>query len=90
VAVQPTVEGRQAARQILDSRGGPLATLVDRLDDEDRTKLTELLSTLLRHIYDQVPDADRLCRLCDRDACLSEERICPVGQAGRDAAQADG
>lgn len=90
VAVLPTGDGQRAAREILGSRGGPLAQLVDRFDDEDRAKLTELLSTLLGHVYDQLPDAQRLCRLCDRDACLSERRICPVGQASRDAARADG
>jgi MarR family transcriptional repressor of emrRAB len=62
---------------------------VDRLDAEDRTRLEELLSLLLGRLYDQAPDAERLCRLCDRDACLAEQQICPVGQAERDA-QADG
>jgi hypothetical protein len=30
---------------------------MDRLDAEDRTRLEELLSTLLGRLYDQAPDA---------------------------------
>ena len=89
VAVHPTAGGSAAARHVLGSRGGPLLALVDQLDDDECASLSELLSTLLTRIYDRVPDAERLCRLCDRHACLAEQGVCPVGQAERDAAGVD-
>jgi MarR family transcriptional repressor of emrRAB len=90
LAVHPTDLGQRTAQSVLGSRGGALARLVDNLDPAERAGLEELLNTLLRHVYAIAPDADRLCRLCDRDACLAEEHVCPVGQAERDAAQPDG
>lgn len=83
VAVHPTADGARTAEQILGARAEPLVSLVGRLDDADRTRLDELLSKLLAHLYDDVRDNELLCRLCDRAACTAGGHTCPVGEASR-------
>jgi DNA-binding MarR family transcriptional regulator len=85
VAVHPTATGTHAANEILGSRGGPLTALVESLDDADRKRLEDVLVALLRHVYQRMPDAERLCRLCDRAACITHDEVCPVGAAEREA-----
>ncbi|MBK1788095.1 MarR family winged helix-turn-helix transcriptional regulator [Prauserella cavernicola] len=81
--VEPTRAGRQAARKVLAARGGPLTDLVGALGEEDQKTLGRLLTTLLTRLYDEVGDAQYLCRLCDRKCCATGA-MCPVGQAERD------
>lgn len=83
VAVHPTADGARTAEQILGARAEPLVSLVGRLDDADRTRLDELMSKLLAHLYDDVRDNELLCRLCDRAACTAGRHTCPVGEASR-------
>ncbi|PRX99008.1 MarR family winged helix-turn-helix transcriptional regulator [Allonocardiopsis opalescens] len=82
VTVHPTRAGRRAARRLLAARGGPLAEAVAALDDDDRQALAGLLAKLLARLYEQVGDAQYLCRLCDRAACTANAS-CPVGAAER-------
>lgn len=80
--VHPTRAGRQAARRLLAARSSPLTDVVAALDEDEQTTLAELLSKLLGRLYDQVGDAQYMCRLCDRRCCTAEAS-CPVGQAER-------
>jgi MarR family transcriptional repressor of emrRAB len=83
VAVRPTPAGTAAADSLLDARGGRLAALVGTLPSEDRDALARVLERLLAAVYDEVRSAERVCRLCDRRACVTDA-VCPVGQAERD------
>jgi MarR family transcriptional regulator, negative regulator of the multidrug operon emrRAB len=80
--VYPTRSGRRAARRILAARGDPLNTVLDGLDEHEQQVLAGLLTKLLTHLYDQIGDAQYMCRLCDR-TCCTRESTCPVGQADR-------
>ena len=84
VSVQLTEAGRGTAQHLLAARGGRLTAVVQRLDESDQTTLARLLSSLLEALYSEIGNADRMCRLCDRPACLANQAICPVGQAERD------
>jgi MarR family transcriptional repressor of emrRAB len=86
VAVHLTDEGRNAAADLLDARGGRLTALVGELPPEDQEALAALLDRLLRTVYAEVGSAERVCRLCDRPTCTEAGAICPVGQAERDQA----
>jgi MarR family transcriptional regulator, negative regulator of the multidrug operon emrRAB len=83
VAVQPTAAGRAAADALLHARGGRLTALVATLPAAEREALTAALERLLAAIYGEVGSSERVCRLCDRDACTAGT-VCPVGQAERD------
>jgi MarR family transcriptional repressor of emrRAB len=82
VAVHPAPDGRAAARRILRARSSRLADLVGRLDEAERSALDGVLGRLLSFAYEDVPSSDRLCRLCDREACVADAE-CPVGAAER-------
>lgn len=84
VAVRPTELGTQAAHSLLASRGSALRTAVGRLDEDEQAQLDGLLAKLLTGLCSEPGDAEHLCRLCDRDACLARGAVCPVGQADRD------
>ncbi|WP_329288202.1 MarR family winged helix-turn-helix transcriptional regulator [Streptomyces pseudovenezuelae] len=76
--------GEQAAHTLLACRGEVLRQALGNLDDGEREQLGELLSKLLTGLYRQPGDAEKMCRLCDRSACVEGGRSCPVGQADRD------
>ncbi|GAA1774329.1 MarR family transcriptional regulator [Streptomonospora arabica] len=86
VAVRPTETGTQAARGLLTARTESLKEVVDHLEESERADLDRLLAKLLDGLHRAPGDADRLCRLCDRSACVNRGQICPVGQAERDSA----
>jgi DNA-binding MarR family transcriptional regulator len=79
-AVHPTRAGRQAVRRLLAARGGPLSDVVAALDENEQQLLAGLLTKVLTRLYDQVGDAQYMCRLCDRNSCTTGD-TCPVGQA---------
>ncbi|MEU3274391.1 MarR family transcriptional regulator [Saccharomonospora sp. NPDC006951] len=83
VTVGLTGEGRRVALGLLDARGTGLKSVLDVLSPDERRQLGDLLSTLLTRIYQDVGNADLLCRLCDRASCTTGA-VCPVGQAQRD------
>lgn len=89
VAVHPTGDGIAAAEHILDARSGRLAAMTRPLDADEREVLTGLLNKLLAGVYDQVRDAERVCRLCDRAACVADDHTCPVSDARRSAEKID-
>lgn len=84
VAVRPTDLGTRAAHSLLTARGGALRAALGHLDEREQAQLDGLLTKLLAGLYSGPGDAERLCRLCDRDACLARGAVCPVGQADRD------
>jgi MarR family transcriptional regulator, negative regulator of the multidrug operon emrRAB len=81
--VHPTRSGRRAARRLLAARGSPLSDVVSTLDEDEQQMLAGLLTKLLTRLYDELDNAQYICRLCDRGSCTTES-ICPVGQAERD------
>ncbi|MBE1530461.1 MarR family winged helix-turn-helix transcriptional regulator [Actinomadura algeriensis] len=84
VRVRPTPAGRAAARAMLAARDAPLARVLAGLDDGEREMLAALLGKLLGRLYDEIGDADVMCRLCDR-TCCTDGAVCPVGEADRRA-----
>jgi MarR family transcriptional regulator, negative regulator of the multidrug operon emrRAB len=86
VAVHPTDAGRAASADLLDVRGERLTTLVGTLPPSDQETLAGVLERLLRALYTELGNAQRVCRLCDRPCCTEAGAICPVGQAERESA----
>jgi MarR family transcriptional regulator, negative regulator of the multidrug operon emrRAB len=86
VAVHPTDAGRAASADLLDVRGERLTTLVGTLPPSDQETLAGVLERLLRALYTELGNAQRVCRLCDRPCCTEAGAICPVGQAERERA----
>ncbi|PPS73392.1 MULTISPECIES: MarR family winged helix-turn-helix transcriptional regulator [Streptomyces] len=84
VSLQLSDGGAQAARTLLACRSDVLRQALNRLDDGEREQLGQLLSKVLTDLYRQAGDAERICRLCDRRACVRNGATCPVGQADRD------
>ncbi|GGR88035.1 hypothetical protein GCM10010252_28570 [Streptomyces aureoverticillatus] len=84
VAVRPTEAGTAAAHRLLAARGDALRAALHHLGRDERAQLDLLLGKLLTGLYQQPGDAERLCRLCDRDVCVKNRATCPVGQADRD------
>jgi len=82
MTVHPTDAGRQTTHRLLTARGDPLTEVVSALDEDDRQALAGLLAKVLTQIYEQVGDAQYMCRLCDRNRCQAES-TCPVGEAER-------
>ncbi|MGP3999472.1 MarR family winged helix-turn-helix transcriptional regulator [Streptomyces sp. 8N706] len=83
VAVEPTEEGREAARRALSARQRELDALTGRLTAVQREALETALEPLLDTLFDEVGSEYVLCRLCDRAACVRGGRRCPVGSAAR-------
>jgi MarR family transcriptional repressor of emrRAB len=83
VAVGLTSAGRQAAQGLLEARGVGLTELIKVLSPGEQEQLADLLGKLLTRIYQDVGNAELLCRLCDRASCV-HGAVCPVGQAERD------
>ncbi|MFJ6392946.1 MarR family winged helix-turn-helix transcriptional regulator [Streptomyces sp. NPDC091972] len=75
--------GEQAARALLACRGEVLRQALSHLDEGEREQLGTLLSKLLTGLYRQPGDAEKICRLCDRSACVAGGETCPVGQTDR-------
>jgi DNA-binding MarR family transcriptional regulator len=81
VAVDLTPAGRAAARRALEAREAVLADALRAVPDA--AALEPLLESLLRGLHTEVGSGDLMCRLCDRPGCVSQQRSCPVGEAGR-------
>lgn len=88
VSVVLTTAGRRAGREILDARHDALAEVLESLDPADRIALERLCEKLLGGLTASRPDARRICRLCDPDACGHYDGRCPVTQAADRAQRA--
>lgn len=82
MTVRPTEHGHRLAQQLLRGRSTPLMGIVTRLGEPDQERLAGLLEEILTHLYDDVGQGQRICRLCDRASCV-RSATCPVGQAER-------
>lgn len=81
VYVVLTDRGADAARAVLRGRSERLAGLLDGFSAAERRSLADLHAKILTNIYRGAPDANLICRLCDRAGCVSTGERCPVGQA---------
>ena len=77
-AVRPrlTEAGVAEAGRILAARRAALRPLLDLLSDADVTALTAILERLLDAMTDDFDAGERICRLCEVDACPQND--CPV------------
>jgi MarR family transcriptional repressor of emrRAB len=71
-----TDAGRVKLEEILTARRAALLDLVVVLDDAELDQLVPVLERLLAARTTGRPALERICRLCDRAACLR----CPVGR----------
>jgi MarR family transcriptional regulator, negative regulator of the multidrug operon emrRAB len=80
-ALELTPEGRRTARRILARRQHELETMLGLLDDEEQRKFVESAERLLRRVAAEGDEGDRICRLCDHDACGHSTGTCPLTAA---------
>jgi DNA-binding MarR family transcriptional regulator len=73
-----TDDGICRAEQVLDDRERALSRAVDALSEREQRSLETLLAKMLAHAADDRSSCLKLCRLCDRDACRSGDRGCPL------------
>jgi DNA-binding MarR family transcriptional regulator len=78
VALHLTAAGHRTAARLLADRGRELGDLVAVLDAGERRQFERLLERIVSGLADDLPEALRCCRLCDRDACYRPGRDCPL------------
>jgi DNA-binding MarR family transcriptional regulator len=76
-----TPAGTERAERVLSERQDALTRAVDVLTEQEQRTLESLLDKLLAHAADDRPSCLRVCRLCDRTACRSQGRDCPLQDA---------
>ena len=81
VPVVLTARGRRTARKVLAARAERLGGLLEGLSGPEQRTLARLLGTVLADVYEAMPDARLICRLCDRSGCVRTAERCPVGAA---------
>jgi MarR family transcriptional repressor of emrRAB len=78
VSVRLTAKGERRAQAILARRASELEGVLSALTPAEQKQLTRLHEKLLGQLPDGVPDARRVCRFCDVDACGHYDGRCPV------------
>ncbi|UMG91916.1 MarR family winged helix-turn-helix transcriptional regulator [Nocardioides sp. TF02-7] len=73
-----TAAGTAVAQEVVDDRAAVLADCLGPLDGDDRARLERLLERLVGGSASDLVPALRTCRLCDRPACRSNDRDCPL------------
>ncbi|MGI8680354.1 MAG: MarR family winged helix-turn-helix transcriptional regulator [Jatrophihabitans sp.] len=76
--VKLTGAGRNRARAVLNARSKAMADALAGLPERDRRELERLLDLLVGTLAETRLPALRVCRLCDRSACASDGRECPL------------
>jgi DNA-binding MarR family transcriptional regulator len=71
--------GRSRAHVVLAARRGAMAQALEGLSAADRRELERLLEVLVGGLATTRLPALQVCRLCDRTACASNGRDCPLG-----------
>jgi MarR family transcriptional regulator, negative regulator of the multidrug operon emrRAB len=89
VSVTLTARGRTIGRDILSARERALTEVLAGLGSSERRALAGACERLLDSLTASRADAQRICRLCDPDACGHYEGRCPVTLAA-DRATAHG
>jgi DNA-binding MarR family transcriptional regulator len=80
VSVRLTAKGNRRAQAVLARREQELGVVLGVLSAEEQGQLTRLHEKLLAHLPDGPPDARRVCRFCDVQACGHYDGRCPVTQ----------
>jgi DNA-binding MarR family transcriptional regulator len=88
VALWLTPAGRRAARRIRAQREAALEGALAPLGAAERAGLAHAAELVLAGMAADAPRGDRICRLCDTDACGRLRGDCPVARAARRAAGA--
>ncbi|TDC08332.1 MarR family transcriptional regulator [Nonomuraea longispora] len=83
VTLSLTETGRATTQHILGARATPLSGVLDCLDEGEQQTLSGLLVKILTQLYQDNGNAQYICRLCDRGACVAGHAPCPVGEAER-------
>ena len=73
-----TASGRRRATTALRARSETLASSIEVLTAAERDELENLLGRLVSSLTRARQPALHTCRLCDRDACASGGRACPL------------
>ncbi len=76
IAIHLTTAGEVVARQVLDRRHCVLRASLTPLDGPERAVLTTMLEKILSSITAGPDHGERICRMCDLDACPTPS--CPV------------
>jgi DNA-binding MarR family transcriptional regulator len=77
VLVHLTPSGRAAAERIIAARGEAISDVVGPLSDAEQRALLRVLDRVLARETTGRAHAQRICRMCDSDACGHPEH-CPV------------
>lgn len=73
-----TAAGRERAATLLRDRQQLLTEVVGVLSEDDRAELERLLGLLVGGLTASPMPALQMCRLCDRAACFSGAKACPL------------
>ena len=76
--VQLTRAGRSRARGVLRARRTAMGNALGAMSERDRRELERLLALMVGSLAETQLPAMQVCRLCDRSACASEGRRCPL------------
>ncbi|CAN5850750.1 MarR family transcriptional regulator [soil metagenome] len=79
--VRLTRPGRNRAQALLRARRAAMADALGALSQTDRRELERLLELVVGNLTGRRLPALRVCRLCDRSACTSDGRDCPLEHA---------
>jgi MarR family transcriptional repressor of emrRAB len=82
-SVRLTAAGRRAAEGIRVARAARAEAVLDPLTARERATLEHLHEKLLAGLTRDGPSANRICRLCDAEACGHWRGECPVTEAIR-------
>jgi DNA-binding MarR family transcriptional regulator len=73
-----TAAGRARALAVLRARQAAMASALEPLTEHERQELERLLDVVVGHLAKTRVPAMQVCRLCDRAACASGARACPL------------
>jgi DNA-binding MarR family transcriptional regulator len=76
--VRLTRVGRNRAKAVLTARRTAMAEVLEPLSANDRRELERLLHEIVGRLAETTLPALQVCRLCDRSACASDGRHCPL------------
>jgi DNA-binding MarR family transcriptional regulator len=73
-----TRAGHDRALTALHARRAAMADALSALSETDRAELERLLEVIVGSLAETRLPAMQVCRLCDRSACASDGRTCPL------------
>jgi DNA-binding MarR family transcriptional regulator len=84
-ALLVTPSGRRAARRVLARREAAIEAVLAALATRDRDALARIAESLLAALGREPGEKQRICRLCDTEACGRPRSRCPVASASSEA-----